>query len=117
MVLGSGDPAAAKSNSWCAWTTFARLSDDAGYWTGGLPRESDIGTRGITDGGVWGQPFLYAQIAHVLVPAKFIRETGTATPQYSAGEVQQDLEALSAALNAARIAHRKTELVLEIKRY
>jgi hypothetical protein len=116
-VLGSGDPVAGKSNSWCAWTTFERLSEDADYWTAGLPRECDIGTRSIADGGVWAQPFSYAQIAHVLVPAKFIREIGAGTPQYRVDKVKQDLEMLSAALHDVGVAHRKAELVLEIERY
>lgn len=90
-LLGSGDPVAAKSNSWCAWTTFKRLSEDAGYWTSGLPSECDVGTQNIADGGVWGQPLLYAQIAHVLVPAKFVRESGAGTAQFRADEVKQDL--------------------------
>ncbi|TFV92317.1 hypothetical protein E4K72_19810 [Oxalobacteraceae bacterium OM1] len=116
-VLGAGRPAPGQTKSWCAWTTFRRLSEDAGYWGAELPKESDICSTHIADGGPWGQPFEYAEIAHVLVPARFSLEVGAGTPNWRVDDGKQDLDRLSAALHDAGIPHRKTEMVLEIKCY
>lgn len=64
-ILGEGDFFAARSKTRCGWTTFKRLSSDAGYWSSGLPNPSDIKQNCIGDGGVWGQPFFYSDIAHL----------------------------------------------------
>lgn len=112
-LLGPGD----QHGSWCAVTTFERLSDDAGYWTHGLPRKSDLGPTHTNDGGVWGQPFAYADLAHIIIPKTFGWE------RYENGVWQeyvsqaQDIELLSEALNAKGINHRLTNIVLEIKLY
>ena len=109
-VLGKGHRVMKQSDSWCSWTTFGRLKgNDAGYWTAGLPNAEDIGPSHINDGGVWGQPFSYSDIAHVIVPEKFITDDGTVK--------SQDIKRLSRQLSAASIPCKVTAGVLEIKVY
>jgi hypothetical protein len=103
--------------SWCAFTTFRRLGDDAGYWTHGLPHMNDIGERWINDGGVWGQPFHFHDLAHLIIPKTFGWERYEDGRFVDGGRDTQDIEGLSAALTEKRIEHRLTELVLEIKCY
>jgi hypothetical protein len=115
-VLGAGHLRAELSQSWCAWTTFDRLSRDTGYWTGGLPGPGDILETYLRDGGVWGQPFSYDDIAHVIVPRQFEWESAPG-PNFSAGVKHQDINLLAAELEKRRVPHRLTELVLEVKCY
>jgi hypothetical protein len=115
-VLGPGARRAAQSKSWCAWTTFGSLSDSVHYWAAGLPAEEDLAEVGTADRGAWGQPFLYKDLAHIIIPREFYWEI-VAPGQFENGTRQQDIAALSAALNSAGIRHRLTELVLEIKLY
>ncbi|RIX40306.1 MAG: hypothetical protein D3M94_21800 [Rhodocyclales bacterium GT-UBC] len=112
--LGEGEFNALLSPSWCSWTTFSRLASDAGYWTAGLPKLNEIGDSFIHDGGVWGQPFSYSDIAHLIIPAKFFWES-SAVGTYSCGEKEQNIKALSVRLASEKIPHRLTPLVLEIK--
>jgi hypothetical protein len=102
--------------SWCAWTTFARLGEDAGYWTAPLPLESELGQLGTSDGGNWVQPFHYSQIAHLIIPRKFYWEQFE--EGFTSGLHFQDLEGLSQKLLDQGItAHRLTDAVLEVKLY
>lgn len=112
--LGTGEQFAAASASWCAFTTFGRLNEDVGYWTMGLPAAEDVEPWGIRDGGTWGQPFRFDDLAHVIVPAKFYWERGQG-PDWECGYRTQALGPVSAALHVARIEHRLTDLILEIK--
>ena len=115
-VLGKGASLAVNSDSWCSWTTFRRLKEDAGYWNAGLPDAGDIFDGNIGDGSAWGQPFAYSDIAHLVIPREFywkkISESG-----FESGTKYQDIDTLSKKLNDLGIQHRKTELVLEIKLY
>ncbi|MDO3566066.1 hypothetical protein [Ralstonia pseudosolanacearum] len=115
-ILGEGAPAAAKSNTWCSWTTFKRLREDTGYWQSGLPNPSDIHDEWIGDGGVWGQPFSYTDLAHIIVPREFYWEQ-VSQEGFESGVRVQDIESLSTELRAKGIEHRKTDLLLEIKLY
>ena len=115
-ILGAGAAWAQASKSWCSWTTFPRLSDDAGYWTGGLPSLADIADTNIRDGGVRIQPFSYSELAHLIVPSRFLWESAPG-PNYVSGIREQDINALSEQLSAVGIGHRLTNLVLEIKLY
>jgi hypothetical protein len=115
-VLGLGHRVARFSESWCSWTTFGRLQDDAGYWTGGIPALPDVFETHIGDGGVWGQPFLFSDLAHVIIPCKFYWETGPGV-EYQNGWRIQPVEILSKELRALDVPHRLTDLVLEIKCY
>jgi hypothetical protein len=115
-VLGPGNRLARFSESWCAWTTFDRLNLDAGYWTGGIPARADVFETHIGDSGVWGQPFLFEQIAHVIVPREFYWETERGA-QYQNGWRTQALDALSEKLRQLEVPHRATQLVLEVKCY
>ena len=115
-VLGKGDRVPEHSHSWCSWTTFDRLLVDAGYWTSGLPAAEDIFETYIGDNGVWGQPFHYSQLAHLVVPRKFLCDEPPG-PNWTYRERVQDLESLSAKLKAAEVPHRLTKLVLELKCY
>ena len=107
-VLGRGS-----SQSWCVWTTFGNLLH---YWSAGLPAESELAPECTRDGGTWGQPFRYQDIAHIAIPAQFYWER-IAPGEFSNGTRRQDITTLSESLAAARIPHRKTELVLELKFY
>lgn len=102
--------------SWCAWTTFERLGADAGYWTAPLPLASELLSENTSDGGTWGQPFRYSQIAHLIIPRRFYWEQ-ISTEGFNSGVHMQDVEGLSERLTAEGIAHRLAELVLEVKLY
>jgi hypothetical protein len=115
-LLGRGARFDWASETWCCWTTFGALSTSAHYWTAGLPNEADIGDIGTNDSGPWSQPFLYRDLAHIVIPREFFWER-LLEKDYSNGTRNQDIGRLSAALLEAGIAHRKTDLVLEIKLY
>lgn len=102
--------------SWCSWTTFDRLGEDAGYWAATLPLEREILEDGTSDGGSWGQPFLYNQLAHLIIPRRFYWEQ-LSTQGFESGVHTQDLERVSQRLTAEKIAHRLTAYVLEVKLY
>lgn len=114
--LGKGDQLASRSESWCAWTTFRRISEEFGYWTGGLPQVADIRETYIADGGVWGQPFSYSELAHVVIPRTFYWEAYSQSG-FESGLRSQEIDELSVKLSEARIEHRLTSLVLEVKLY
>ena len=118
-VLGSdGHRDPARSTTWCAWTLFDRLSSDLHYWTCGLPAFKDVGDTHIKDSGVWGQPFLYSELAHVVIPRRFDWESGDFSDDTRAYGVKvQDIDAVSKVLSSIGVAHRLTDLVLEIKLY
>jgi hypothetical protein len=115
-VLGVGEYQASASRSWCSWTTFTRLASDAGYWTHGLPRLEDILETYTADGGVWGQPFPYSDLAHVIIPIEFYWESG-AGESWKCGSRKQDIVSLSGTLHRVGVGHRCTDRVLEIKLY
>ena len=115
-LLGSGTREPRLSSSWCAWTTFDRLATDAGYWTCGLPAASDLREGFIADGGIWGQPFWFVQLAHVIVPARFYWENSLSS-RFESGYKSQPIGQLSEHLSQRGVPHRLTELVLEIKLY
>jgi hypothetical protein len=109
-------PCGASSNwSWCSWTTFERLGEDAGYWTASLPLEAELLSESTSDGGRWGQPFHYSQLAHVIIPRRFYWEQ--ISGGFKCGFHQQDVAGLSKRLTAEGILHRLTEHVLEVKLY
>ena len=113
-VLGLGSSCAPKSQSWCAWTTFESLQSQLTYWTAGLPSANELTESHTTDGGTWGQPFSYQDIAHIIIPKMFYWELQEGQV-FKNGMQQQDIDALSVELQAAGLPHRKTDLVLEIK--
>lgn len=115
-TLGRGARSSAASENWCAWTTFGSLADSVHYWSAGLPNPEDLSASGVGDRGVWGQPFLYRDIAHVIIPREFYWQNGE-LQEITSGVRKQDLDKLSAVLFAAGIEHRLTDLVLEIKVY
>jgi len=113
-TLGVGNPCAKESNTWCSWTTFSRLKEDAGYWTSGLPNNDDIGESFIKDNGVWIQPFLYEDIAHLIIPKEFFWEVISKTG-YENGVKYQNLEKLSIELHRLRLEHNLSKYCLEFK--
>jgi hypothetical protein len=115
-ILGAGDPWPQRSPSWCSWTTFERLGRDAGYWASGLPAETDVFESYIGDGGVWGQPFAFSALAHLVIPREFYWESPPGQ-EFTCGTKLQDIERLSSALTTAEVPHRLTNLVLEVKCY
>ena len=116
QVLGKGHDITELSDSWCAWTTFDQLVSNAVYWKAGLPNADELLRTYIADGGTWGQPFSYQELAHVIVPRTFDQEF-VEDGQYRCVRKQQDIEELSRRLTERGINHRKTDLVLEIKLY
>src|SRR5262245_41995229 len=115
-VLGPGHNRAAFSQSWCGWTTFDLLREGVTYWEAGIPNEHELDPSATTDGGTWGQPFHYQDLAHIVLPRTFAWETGMGA-DYKCGMKEQDIDSLSRELEKAGITHRKTDLVLEIKLY
>lgn len=115
-TLGEGRANAALSANWCSWTTFRRLNEDAGYWQSGLPTKPDLSDIGVIDGSSWGQPFHYSDIAHIIIPAQFFWENISASG-FDCGSKDQNIELLSTKLRERGIAHRKTNLMLEVKLY
>jgi len=107
---------AADSTSWCAWTTFGSLSTDIKYWTSGLPALGDINNEFIGDSGVWGQPFLYKDLAHIIIPKEFFWERLDGH-EYESGVKTQDISRLSSELHVRGVSHRLTDVLLEIKLY
>ncbi len=65
---------------------------------------------------MWGQPFIYRDIAHVVVPKTFFWET-IGEKSYERGKRVQSIELLAKMLSEKGINFRLTELVLEIKLY
>ena len=115
-VLGKGESKSHLSQSWCSWTTFARLNEDAGYWTSGLPNSNELQEEYLKDSGTWGQPFSYNEIAHIIVPRKFFWEDFS-KKSYNSGIKEQDIDALSTELNKINIKHILGKYALEIKLY
>lgn len=104
-----------KRRSWCSWTTYGRLTRDAGYWTGELPLENEIGEISTLDGGTWSQPFYYEDnIAHIIIPRIFTEEPWPAEV-FRQWEHEQDIDGLSLLLTAAKIDHRLSQHALEVK--
>lgn len=114
-VLGSGGEAE-KNRTRCAWTTFCMLEGDLTYWVSRFPDIEDLSHTGIGDGGVWGQPFPYSEIAHIIIPRKF-RWYGKPGPQYVEGYTLQDIDMLSNELSKLSVPHHKSDKVLQIMLY
>ncbi len=115
--LGSGARLSWASESWCAWTTFSSLEHQLTYWSCGLPEEHELLEQGIADGGTWGQPFTYRDLAHLIIPRKFYWERFSESSGFENGYREQNIEKLSQTLKQENIAHRLTDLVLEVKLY
>lgn len=104
-----------RRRSWCSWTTYGRLARDAGYWTGELPLEAELGEISVSDGGTWGQPFYYKDnLAHIIIPRIFTEEPHD-MGVFRQWEHEQDIDGLSLLLRAARIDHHLSKYALEVK--
>lgn len=115
-TLGRGDWDPYLSDSWCAFTTFSSLRNGVHYWACGFPDEADLLASGTVDGGLWRQIFKYQDLAHVIVPASFYWERFD-EGEFKTGWKNQNLSVLSANLKSAGIAHRQTDLIVEVKIY
>jgi hypothetical protein len=115
-TLGESGYMSHLSDNWCSWTTFSRLNHDAGYWTSGLPKTSEINDTSISDGGTWGQPFSYKDIAHIIIPRSFYWELSE-NGSFNSGSKSQEIYNLSKKLSMASVPHQSSELLLEIKCY
>lgn len=100
--------------SWCCWTTYGQLVYKAGYWSAELPLEAELGEKYIADGGTWGQPFLYEEIAHVIIPREFTEEPWS-DKVFTQWDHEQDVDGLSALLNDKGIDHHLSRYALEVK--
>lgn len=102
--------------SYCAWTSHDRLGYDTLYWTLPLPVEKDLQENGLRDGGMWREPILYNDLAHVIIPAEY-------TEDYQVDEKwifwshTQDIAGLSKLLDDASIPHKLHDKFLELKLY
>lgn len=117
-TLGEGERGIGASPNWCSWTTFSRLREDAGYWQCGLPHMNELWEKGTTDGGTWSQPFLFADIAHLIVPKIFTRELFVgedAQKTFQRIRITQDIEALSRELVVRGVPHVLTPMGLEMR--
>lgn len=106
-----------RRRSWCCWTTFGRLECDTVYWSAELPLESELYETSVADGGSWGQPFSYREIAHVIIPRTFLEEPWSADGTFTQWHHEQDVEGLSKALNLEGIDHNLLQFCLELKLY
>ncbi|MBV34606.1 MAG: hypothetical protein CMP47_04010 [Rickettsiales bacterium] len=108
--LINGSHNMAFSDSWCSWTTFDRLmASDCGYWTSGFPAKVEIGENHIKDGGVWGQPFHFEELAHIIIPKTFITTLGV--------KKSQNIASVSEELKKHQIPHSINDSILEVKLY
>ena len=106
-----------RKRSWCCWTTFGRLECDTVYWSAELPLESELHETSVADGGSWGQPFSYREIAHVIIPRTFLEEPWSADGTFTQWDHEQDIEGLSKALDLEGINHNLLQFCLELKLY
>lgn len=117
-LLSEGEKDINSSPNWCSWTTFTRLTEDSGYWQSGLPHMDELWDKGTTDDGTWSQPFLFEDIAHLIVPRTFTRELLTGEGEQCIFQrvlVTQDIDALSSALAVESVPHTLTQISLEIR--
>lgn len=112
-VLGEGTSSEISSSSWCAWTTFDMLQERVFYWNSGIPSKSQIQETHISEG-VWSQPFLYAHLAHLIIPKVFYWES-VSKSGFDNGDKTQNIEFLSQELSTYDINHLLSEYWLEIK--
>jgi hypothetical protein len=118
VLKASGSDHPQQPKNWCTWTTFSMLNDDLIYWRRELPAIEDIGDTYIKDGGVWGQPFSYDDLAHIVIPRIFRWDTSPFRHRHwKQFSLTQNIDELSNALNKQNIPHQITNLVLEIKLY
>lgn len=103
-------------NTWCAWTTFSRMNEKAGYWSAPLPNADELLEFCTADGGAWGQPFPYNDLAHIIIPHKFILEFFE-DEKFYVREIFQDIEGLSLKLTQEDITHYLSNYALEVKIY
>ena len=86
------------------------------YWTGTLPEEDDLQREHLRDGGAWRQPFLYTEIAHLILPSRYL-EDSYADAVYTQWTHEQDIAGLSQLLSEVEIPHRLYPTFLELKLY
>lgn len=115
-ILGYGSRDPFESESWCAFTTFSSISNGVHYWSSGFPDEDEFLESSTLDGGLWRQAFKYSDLAHLIVPAKFYWERFH-NGKFESGTKEQNINYLSSELNRLNVAHRITDIVLEIKLY
>ena len=63
------------------------------------------------------QPFMYSDLAHFIIPARFYWERIEGPGEFQNGYKSQDIRALSRELEVLGVPHRVTERVLEVKLY
>lgn len=81
----------------------------------GLPNPEDLLEDRVADGGVWRQSFSYSDLAHIIIPREFFWENFERG--YEMVYKKQNIDLLSAKLLDAKIDHRLTDLLLEVKLY
>lgn len=102
--------------SYCAWTVHDRLGYDTMYWTSPLPEERDLKDDYLRDGGKWGEPILYRDIAHVIIPSVFTEEYHIGR-KFVMWSHTQEIYGLSKLLEEASIPHELHDKFLELKLY
>ncbi|EAR09200.1 hypothetical protein [Reinekea blandensis] len=113
-VLGVGSYSMWRSENWCSWTTFDRITDDAKYWASGLPALGEYNEHGVGDGGNWGQPFQFDSIAHLIIPKKF-EFRDMIEGEFMHKITEQKIDELSALLKGQEIQHYLSDWALELR--
>jgi len=114
QALGEGCHSLYHSKNWCSWTTFERLTSDALYWAGGIPKAGEYGEHAVNDGGNWGQPFPYSSIAHLIIPRRF-EFCDMYQGEFIHKESEQKIDLLSSLLHEHGIEHVISEWALELR--
>lgn len=112
-VLGRPQSGEAARATWCSWTTFERLGHDAGVWLAPLPGPDHILDTGIARGSAWERPVAYAELARLVVPARFYRAPDAARAE--GAYIEQNIGALAWELADADIPYRRDDFVLELR--
>ncbi|MBS9783616.1 MAG: hypothetical protein KGV46_03585 [Pasteurella sp.] len=112
-VLGSGSHSREASVNWCAWTTFSSLEEGVFYWESGIPSKNEIYENYVGEG-VWKQPFLYEDLAHLIIPRTFYWERVSGT-EFRSGYKKQGIEELALAFNTTDISYSLSKYWFEIR--
>ena len=78
----------------------------------------ELWEEGTTDGGTWGQPFRFSDIAHLIIPKTFTRELFVgegAQRTFQRVQVRQDIEDLSRELKMQGVPHTLSTIALEVR--
>ena len=79
-----------------------------------MVRKTELAAANTLDGGTWGQPFLYKEIAHLIIPRRF-QWVSSVSSQFVQTEHRQDVDAISAKLEELSIPHELSGYALQVR--